>query len=36
MYKQVLDPVGNSLVRELASSPLLPLTTLFVLLGGLD
>ena len=34
MYKQVLDPVGDSLFLS-ALVALLPLITLFVLLGGL-
>ena len=33
MYKQVIDPVGNSLVAS-SLFALLPLVTLFVLLGG--
>ena len=34
MYKQVLDPVGNSLFLSTLFAAL-PLVTLFVLLGGL-
>ena len=34
MYKQVLDPVGDSLFLS-ALVAMLPLATLFVLLGGL-
>src|SRR3954454_20734767 len=34
MYKQVLDPVGNSLFLS-ALVAMIPLATLFVLLGGL-
>src|SRR5918912_3046976 len=34
MYKQVLDPVGNSLFAS-SLFALIPLVTLFVLLGGL-
>ena len=34
MYKQVLDPVGDSLFLS-ALVAMIPLATLFVLLGGL-